>query len=161
MSRRTWIVATLLLTIGVQAGSLAAQRADSLIGRTPSLVRYGKWVTLAGAVGMGILAARSHNSADDSFEQLRQYCFPDNARCDQSSNGSYLDPVAEGYYQSSVRHDRQARRWLLGGEVALLGSAGLFVWELTRPKAPPKNIPFEPTLTVTPRSTLFGIRASF
>jgi hypothetical protein len=151
----------LFLAIGAQAASLAAQRSDSLLVRTPVVVKYGKWVTLAGAVGMGILSAQAHNSADRAFDQLRRYCFVDTARCDQTGNGSYLDPVAEGYYQSSLRHDRHARRWLVGGEVTLMATAGLFVWELTRPKRPPRNIPFEPTLAVTPEQTLLGIRATF
>ena len=151
----------LFLAIGPQAGSLAAQRSDSLLVRTPVAVKYGKWVTLAGAVGMGILAARAHNSADQAFDQLRRYCNFSTARCDQAGDGSYLDPVAEGYYQSSLGHDRTARRWLVGGEVSLMATAGLFVWELTRPKGPPRNIPFEPTLTVTPERTLLGIRATF
>jgi hypothetical protein len=49
----------------------------------------------------------------------------------------------------------------VGGELALVGTVGLFVWELTGPRRGPRDIPFEPTLTVTPAETRFGVSASF
>lgn len=150
------------LTVILSATPLAAQRADSILVRSsPILIKYGKWLTLVGAVGMGIKAANAHDDADRAFARLTQYCSGNAARCGQQPSGSYADPVAEGYYQSSLRHDRRARRWLLGGEITLVGTAGLFVWELTRPKHPSRNIPFEPTITVTPETTQFGVRAAF
>lgn len=42
--------------------------------------------------------------------------------------------MAERYYQSSVQADREARSWLVGGELALVGTLGLFVWELSGPR---------------------------
>jgi hypothetical protein len=155
--------ATLIgLAVTWQVTPLSAQRSDSVMVRSsPVLIKYGKWLTLATAVGMGVKAAGAHDDADRAFARLRQYCDGNAARCTQLSSGSYADPVAEGYYQSSLRHDRRARRWLLGGEITLMGAAGLFVWELTRPKHPSRNIPFEPTITVTPETTQFGLRAAF
>jgi hypothetical protein len=142
--------------------ALPAQRRDTtLVPTTPVLVRYGKWVTLAATIGMGIKAAEAHHSADAAFDRLSRYCDVDRTRCDQRSDGSYLDPVAERYYQNSVDGDRRARRWLVGGELALVGTVGLFVWELTGPRRRPRDIPFEPTLTVTPAETRFGVSASF
>jgi hypothetical protein len=138
------------------------QLPDSTAYRgSPALLKYGKWVSLAGTIAMGIAAADAHRSADRSFGQLRQYCFADHARCAQSASGSYLDPLAEGYYQRSLVADRRARRWLVGGELALIGTVGLFVWELSRPSHPPGNIPFEPTASFTPEATRFGLRATF
>ena len=150
------------LTLMGRATPLSAQRSDSVMVRSaPALIKYGKWLTLAAAVGMGIKAAGAHDDADRAFARLTQYCDGNAARCDQQASGSYADPVAEGYYQSSLSHDRRARRWLFGGEITLVGTAGLFVWELTRPKHPSRNIPFEPTITVTPETTQFGVRAAF
>jgi hypothetical protein len=140
----------------------AAQQLDSSTVHTgPVVVKYGKWVTLAAAVGMGIKAATAHHSADQAFTKLTRYCGADSFRCAQGSGGAYVDPVAEGYYQTSLHQDNRARRWLVGGEVALLGTAGLFVWELTRPRGPPRNIPFEPSLDLTPGMTRLGLRAAF
>lgn len=128
---------------------------------SPVLLKYGKWVSLAGTIGMGIAAAGAHRSADRYFGQLRQYCLADHARCAQSPSGNYLDPLAEGYYQRSIVADRRARRWLVGGELALIGTVGLFVWELSRPSHAPGNIPFEPTASFTPGASRFGLRATF
>jgi hypothetical protein len=161
--RRTVPLASLLAWLSLQAAIPAtAQQIDSTATRTsPLLVKYGKWATLAAAVGMGIEAATAHHAADQAFSRLSRYCDSDSSRCTQGSNGAYLDPVAEGYYQASLRQDGRARRWLVGGEVALLGTASLFVWELTRPKRTPRNIPFEPSLEFSPGTTRLGLRAAF
>jgi len=144
------------------ATRLPGQIADTtLLRTTPVLVKYGKWATLAATIGMGIKAADAHNAAEAAYDRLSRYCDVDHAHCAQRPDGSYLDPVAERYYQSSVQGDRRARRWLVGGELALVGTVGLFVWELTAPRGRPRDIPFEPTLSVTPEATRFGIRAMF
>lgn len=124
------------------------------------LVKYGKWAVLAGSVGMNYLALRAHNRADDAFNALKSLCV-DRTRCDLGPDGSYLDPVSENLYQNSLRDDRIARGWLLGGEAALAGSAALFVWELTRPKGRPGNIPFEPEVRSMRWGTGLGLRVPF
>jgi hypothetical protein len=129
-------------------------------GAQGPLVKYGKWAVLAGSVGMNYLALRSHNRADDAFNALNALCV-DRSRCDLGPDGSYLDPESENLYQSSLRYDRIARGWLLGGEAALAGSAALFVWELTRPKGRPGNIPFEPEVRSMRWGTGLGLRVAF
>ena len=124
------------------------------------LVKYGKWAVVAGSVGMNYLALRSHNRADDAFNNLKRLCI-DRSRCDLGPGGSYLDPEAENLYQSSLRYDRIARGWLLGGEAALAGAAALFVWELTQPKGRPGNIPFEPEVRSMRWGTGLGFRVPF
>jgi hypothetical protein len=111
---------------------------------TGPLVRYGKWVLAAGAVGMNLLAAKAHNRADDAFSTIENACFLDRSRCLVGPDGSYADRRIEGLYQASLHYDRSARRWLIAGETALLGAAALFVWEMTRKVHKPDNIPFEP-----------------
>lgn len=144
----------LVLAASILAGPLEAQQTDSLVRpASPALVKYGKWALVAAAIGMGMKASQSHHDADRAFNRLDSYCSAQPAGCPQSPDGKYLDPVAERYYQQSLAGDRSARNWLLGGEGALLGAGALFVWELTRPKSMPKNIPFNPELEWTPRET--------
>ncbi len=152
----------LLLLMGT--GPLAAQAPDSVFmprSGSPALVKYGKWGMLAAGIGMGIKAARAHSDADRAYNRLARYCGDDPRRCDQAPGGSYLDTVAEGHYQRALQGDRRARGWLVGGEVAVLSAAGLFVWELTRPRGRPDNIPFEPEVTFQGSVTNVGVRVGF
>jgi hypothetical protein len=110
---------------------------------------------------MGWQAAEAHADADRAFDRLQAYCAGDPTRCRTAPDGRYLDPRAERFYQTTLAHDRAARRWLLGGEAAFLGAAALFVWELTRPKQPPGNIPFEPQIRVLSRQAAIGVRVAF
>ncbi|MFI5235241.1 MAG: hypothetical protein ACHQXA_05965 [Gemmatimonadales bacterium] len=145
------IVAALL------AGPVAAQQR---IAPSPHLIRYGKWLALGGSIAFGLLAQAQHAQADNAFNALTNYCFGDFNRCN-TANGQYLDPVSEGYYQTSLAHDRQAGHWLAGGEALFLGAAAGFIWELTRPKGLPRNIPLEPDVTYTPTGTRVGLRLTF
>jgi hypothetical protein len=125
------------------------------------LVKYGKWVLVAGSAGLNYLALRAHNRADDAFHALESRCLPAPSRCDLGPGGDYIDPEIENFYQSSLRYDRIARGWLIGGESALAGAAALFVWELTRPKGRPDNIPFEPEVRSLRGSTGLGLKLTF
>ena len=125
------------------------------------VVKYGKWVIVAGAAGMNYLALRAHNRAEDSFNALEFRCLEATQRCIVGPQGTYLDPTAEDLYQNSLRYDRIARGWLIGGESALAGAAALFVWELTRPKGRPGNIPFEPEVRSMRGGTGLGLRIVF
>jgi len=126
-----------LLLVVVTAGPAQAQ------GLRP-VVKYGKWALAAGALGMNLLAARSHDRAEETFDALETYCGEDHIRCLVNIQGHYADDHTEDLYQASLRYDRHARRWLLGAETALVGAAAMFVWELTRHTPKPDNVPFEP-----------------
>jgi len=128
---------------------------------TGPLVKYGKWALAAGALGMNLLAARAHNRAEDSFGALEQRCFADTRACNLNVAGSYSDATSELFYQQSLRYDRQARRWLFGGETALVGAAAMFVWELTRKTHHPDIIPFKPEVRKLRQATGVGIRVGF
>lgn len=144
-----------LVLLSVLAGRAEAQ------GLGP-VVKYGKWVLVAGSLGMNYLAVRAHNRADDTFDVLESYCGVASERCALGPGGAYADPEIEGLYQTSVRYDRRARLWLIGGESALAGAAVLFVWELTRPKGRPDNIPFEPEVrSLRTGGTGLGMRLAF
>jgi hypothetical protein len=143
--------------VGLLALTLLAPPAEA----QGPLVKYGKWLLVAGSVGMNYLAIRSHNRAEDAFDTLEAACFQDRFRCALGPEGSYLDPTIEGLYQTSLRYDRIARGWLIGGETALAGAAVLFIWELTRPKGRPDNIPFEPEVRSLHQATGLGLRLEF
>lgn len=154
------MLACLILLVAPVAA--LAQAPDTTIYRSsPALVKYGKWALLAAALGMGYQSLQSHQKADDEFTRLEDYCFDDRTRCDRAGGGRYLDSRSESYYQSSLSYDRKSRGWLIGGEISLLGAAGLFVWELSRPKRPNPNIPFEPTVGFRGPVTDVGFRFSF
>jgi hypothetical protein len=139
---------------------LAAGRADAQ-GLSP-VVKYGKWVLLAGSIGMNYLAVRAHNRAEDTFDVLEAECVAIRFRCDLRPDGIYADPGIENLYQASLRYDRRARLWLIGGQTALVGSAALFIWELARPKDRPDNIPFEPEVKMMRGGTTgVGFRIGF
>ncbi len=125
------------------------------------MVKYGKWLLVAGSAGMNYLAIRAHNRAEDAFDALESTCNQLQSRCELGPDGSYLDPEIEALFQSSLRDDRIARGWLIGGEAALAGAAALFIWELTRPKARPDNIPFEPEMRSLRGATGLGFRIAF
>jgi hypothetical protein len=148
---RVWsvLVGLLLLSGRVEAQALSP------------LVKYGKWLLVAGSAGMNYLAIRAHNRAEDAFDELESRCLETRTRCALGPEGNYLDAEIEGFYQTSLRYDRIARGWLIGGETALAGAAALFVWELTRPKGRPDNIPFEPEVRSLRGATGLGLRVAF
>jgi hypothetical protein len=125
------------------------------------LVKYGKWLLVAGSIGMNYYAVRAHNRAEDSFDALESRCLAVEARCSLGPEGRYLDSEIEGLYQRSLHYDRVARGWLVGGETALAGAAAMFVWELTRRKGRPKNIPFEPEVRSLRGGPGVGLRLEF
>lgn len=146
--------------------SLAALALVLLAGRLDAqqlspLVRYGKWLLVAGAASMNYLAIHSHDRAEDAFDALESRCLANQNRCDLAPSGRYLDPEIENFYQTALHYDRIARGWLIGGETALAGAAVLFVWELTRPKGRPDNIPFEPEVRSLRGATGLGLRLGF
>jgi hypothetical protein len=125
-------------------------------------VKYGKWALLAGAIGMNYLGIDSHNQADDSFDALEAQCTVDQQRCALNGDGTYAEPAIEELYQTTLHYDDRARLWLIAGETALVGSAVLFVWELTGPKRRPDNIPFEPEVrSLRGGGTGLGLRFGF
>ena len=147
--------AALLLALMVTAASSARAQGTS------PLIRYGKWVLAAGAVGMNYLADRAHDRADNQFDILRSRCFDNRDLCALDGSGRYSDAGTEELYQASLRYDGHARRWLFAGETALVGAAAMFVYELTRHAPKPDNIPFEPEVRSLRQATGVGVRIGF
>jgi hypothetical protein len=155
-ARVSSLVLLLMLAVGGQPA-----RAQEMHSSSGPLVRYGKWVLAAGAVGMNYLAARAHDRADERFSLLERRCTDDHSLCGLDDSGHYVNGDSERIYQESLGYDRQARRWLFGGETALLASAAMFVWDLTRQSPKPDNIPFEPEVRSLRQATGIGIRIGF
>ena len=149
-----------LAPLAASGGGLSAQNPAAV--RIPAAVKYGKWALLAGAAGLNLLALHNHRLADSTFAELSDICTAaDHSRCQTGSDGAYLDPGAEAIYQSAVSADRRARAWLVAGETVLLGSAAMFVWELSRPKGRDPNIPFTPRVSVLGNRTMVGLTVPF
>jgi hypothetical protein len=147
--RRLAIAALLLLPAAAQAQT--APRIDTV----PALVRHGKWVGAAAFAGVITMAVVQHNSANRAWDRLVEYC--NTANCALAPDGRYQDAGAEAHYQNVVRGDRAARVWLIAGQVTLVGTAALFVLELTRERGT-TNIPFSGLLVEPGR---VGWRLSF
>lgn len=148
------VTSLLLVLLALSSTAAAAQQS-------PVWVKYGKWALLAGSIGMNVLAAESHHTADQAFDEIRSRCFANTDLCALAPTGVYQDPEIEALYQRTLHYDRRARNWLIGGEAALVGAGVMFIWELSRPKALPANIPFEPDVSVTPHETRLGLVVRF
>jgi len=152
-------ITALLLALALAASPALAQEPAG--GGSKPLIKYGKWLLAAGALGMNFLAAQAHDRADDSFNALERRCTSDETLCNLDTEGKYSDAGSEALYQASLHYDRQARVWLFGGETALAGAAAMFVWELTRHTPKPDNIPFEPEVRSLRQATGVGLRVAF
>ena len=103
-------------------------------------VRVAKWALAGATVGLGYYALRQSTRADRAYGDLRRLCVTTPSAC--TLDGSrYPDAHAEGLYAVSLRHDRRAQAGILVGQVTLLGSAALFVYDLRNGRGP-ENIPF-------------------
>jgi hypothetical protein len=144
------------LILSIAPAPAAAQQKS--IGALP---KYGKWALAAGAVAMNLLAADAHHQANVAFRALEQRCLGNPSTCLVDASGVYTDPASESLFQQSLRSDRRARVWLIGGESALLGAAALFIFELSRPKGLPPNKPFAPEVKWEQGRTKAGFRVAF
>ena len=154
---------TLALLLCVSAPlRLCAQTIDTVpTPRVPSVVRYGKWVALGGALALGLKANALHRDANDSYQSLRDRCFELPLNCELTGNGSYADPTSERLYTDTRDLDHQAARYLAGAEVSFALAAAGFVWELLKREDRTPNIPFEPRVETTARETRLGVRLRF
>jgi hypothetical protein len=118
-------------------GSLGAQAAPR---RGWTAVRVAKWALLGATVGLGYYALKQSTRADRAYSDLRHLCITAPSSCTLDA-GRYPDGHAEALYATSLRHDRRAQAGILGGQVTLLGSAALFVYDLRNGHGP-ENIPF-------------------
>lgn len=121
-------------------GVAVAQLPEPAPARSWSSVRLAKWVLFGAAVGFGAYAVSQSQRADRSYSELEGLCRSDQNRCSAGIDG-YADARAESLYQRAVSADRRAHQAIIGGEVTLLGSAALFIYDLRNRRGPP-DIPY-------------------
>ena len=124
-------------------------------------VRIAKWTLLAAAAGMAAYALDHSTAAAQTDDRLRALCTAEPERC-QVENGAYVDAAAEALYQRVTREDHLARVGIVGGQVALIGSVGLFVYDLRNGQGP-RDIPYPSLAARSARSARYvmGLRVAF
>jgi hypothetical protein len=137
---------------GAATGTLATSLSPAYHPTLDSLPlpKYGnwvgvtKWLTLATAVGLGTAGVLLHKDANEMHLRLEVLCnaSPDNCR-DREPDGSYVDPVLEGMYESILKKDRQARAMFIGSEVTFFTSVLLFIVDFQK-RDGPGNVPYDP-----------------
>ena len=125
-------------------------------------VRVAKWALLGAAAGFAAYALEHSTAAERTNDRLRALCTLEPERC-QLEGGAYADPYAERLFQRTGKEDHLARIGIVGGQVALLGSVGLFVYDLRNGQGP-RDIPY-PSMearSAVPRPRLVaGLRVAF
>lgn len=132
------------------AGTPHAQ-ADSATRAVPdtrpwyvSTARWAKWPTLAAAVGLTVAAIARKSDANQTYDVLQAVCRADSGNCLLGPDGTYALAETEALYQETLKLDRQARNWMIGGQGFLFVSGGLFLIDLVAGTSRPGNIPFAP-----------------
>lgn len=123
--------------------------------------RWGRWVALGAAAGLIAAAAEQHGAASGDYDRLSALCNETPDACALvTGRTTYADPGAEQLYQRWARHERNARGFLLGGQVTLLAAGAMFVIDLIYTEHQPPNIPLTP-FTVYQRGNRLGLSVSF
>lgn len=134
-----------LVLLAFLAAPVAAQEPASRPA-VASFARYAKWPTLAAAVGFTAVAFSHNRDADRVYDALTTYCFQNPLACNVVPVGSrtrYVEDDPERLYQETLRLDRQARNWLVLGQVSLAASGVMFLIDLISGDDGPDNIPFD------------------
>lgn len=157
---RRFVLASLLASLAVTAARPAAAqtpRAHPLRSGWTKL-RIAKWALLGTAVGFGAYALHYSTRADRAYNELHASCnaYPD--RCQLDGSGHYTYGPSETLYQRTVHSDRRAQIGIYGGQITLLGSVALFIYDL-RNEHGPGNLPY-PSGTAQ-RAYLIGIHLPF
>jgi hypothetical protein len=135
-----------MLLMAIPVGRGQAQHA-SVPDTRPWYVtaaHWGRWPTLAAAIGFTAGAIAKKGDADEVYDGLQAYCVEDSSRCLLNAQGQYANPEAEARYQETLRLDAQARRWMLGGQGFLFLSGAFFLIDLATGSSKPENIPLTP-----------------
>lgn len=134
------LAALVLATAFAVSTAPATAAAQSVQPRGWTRVRIAKWALLGAATGFGAYALTHSSRADRDYGELRTFCTDDPHGC-ALDRGRYAAAAAEALYRSSVREDRRAQLGILGGQLTLLGSVALFVYDLRNARGP-ENIPY-------------------
>ena len=125
-------------------------------------VRIAKWSLLGAAAGFAAYALEHSTAAERANDRLRALCSAQPERC-QLDGGVYADADAEALFRRVTREDHLARVGIVGGQIALLGSVGLFVYDLRNGRGP-RDIPYPSAASraAPPRARVaVGVRVAF
>ena len=151
---------TALTALVLLPSILGAQTPRQSTSWTP--VRIAKWSLLGAAAGLAAYALEHSTAAERANDRLRELCSAEPPRC-QLNGGVYTDAGAEALFQRVTREDHLARVGIVGGQVALLGSVGLFVYDLRNGRGP-GDIPYPSAASraAPPRPRVaLGVRVAF
>jgi hypothetical protein len=161
MTRRALLL-VLALCLAIPVATPLAAQTPGRQGRPGwSALRVAKWALLAGAAGFAAYALTHSTRAERSYDALRRLCDEEPARC-VLEGGHYPDAAAERYYRTAQEEDRRAQVGIVGGQVTLLGSVGLFIYDLRNGRGP-ENIPYPTPARSAAGSPIVGagVRLSF
>ena len=161
MIRRPILVAALaaLLATPVLSSVAAGQQVRVEESRwTP--VRVLKWAMLGTAIGFGAYALVHSTRADDAYTELRQICDATPDRCRITGAGPYEDAAVEELFTQTRHEDRRAQVGIVGGQVTLFGSVGLFIYDLRHARGP-ENIPYPSAREMGGPGLAAGVRVPF
>ena len=145
------------LLILAAAGSLQAQqRQDQFESQQDTTrrdlrspwrpLRVAKWTTLLASTGAAAYGFNQNRVADDEYEELEQICVGSPALCERApGTDRYADAGMERRYQEIVERDERARYALLAGQIGLVASLVMFIFDLPG-KSTPEDIPYDPKL---------------
>jgi hypothetical protein len=158
--RATVMSVAIALSLVVPTAEAQRPGQPRVSGWTP--VRVAKWALLGVAAGFGAYALNHSRQGDEAYAALRELCAREQSRC-ALSGGRYEDATAEALYDRASAEDGRARMGLLGGQITLLGSAGLFIYDLRNGRGP-ENIPYPGSARVgmpRGRGIVIGARLAF
>jgi hypothetical protein len=126
-----------------------------------NVASVAKWVLAGATIALGVYAYFEHDAAESAYGTLRERCETSPDAC-AVVDGEYADPESEALHQTAVSHDRRARTGIVAGQVTLLGSVALFLYDL-RDDGGPDNIPYpSPRRSLLrDRTLILGARVSF
>lgn len=139
--RRRAVVAGIALALAAAPAAAQVDIAPAPVESGWTKTRVAKWALLAAAVGFGTYALVETGRASDYYGELRAHCQSDPEAC-RLNDGRYVDAYAESLFDEATAADRRARVGIIGGQVTLLGSAALFVYDLRNGRGGPSDIPY-------------------
>ncbi|MBI4419903.1 MAG: hypothetical protein HY560_03690 [Gemmatimonadetes bacterium] len=139
-----WMPLAAILALSTAPVPAAGQSPAPRTGRPwfASVSHYGRWLGLAGSAGLFTTSGLRYRDADHRRDEIAELC--GTTSCGETSDGRYLDQQAESLRLESERLERQAKLWLLGGEVTLLATGTMFLLDLIYGDKGPPNIPYSP-----------------
>lgn len=139
---RRLLLGVLIAAIALQPLAASAQTPREHPLRSGwTKVRIAKWALLGVSLGFGAYALHYSTRADRAYNELHASCnaYPERCRIDAAGHYSYAP--SEMLYQRTVHSDHRAQIGIFGGQVTLLGSVALFIYDL-RNEHGPGNIPY-------------------